>query len=71
MAPSQNGLQAGTCTDVFVDRVEPAIDAAVERVVVLRLEMRLVRLTRNRAVLRPVSGMAPAAIAASIGHVGV
>ena len=57
--------------DRLGDRLEPALDAAMQRVVIAALVMRLVRLARNALRARAKRGEAAAAIAPAIGHVGV
>ena len=57
--------------DGIGNRLEPALDAAVERVVVAALIMRLMRLAHDPHRRRAQSGKAAAAITPAIGHVGV
>ena len=68
----EDGAHAGAVADLVGDRLEPALDAAVQMVVVERLVVRLVRSAHDRAL---ASGQphaeAPAPVAAAIGHVGV
>src|SRR5215469_10646648 len=57
--------------DWFGNRFEPALDPAVQRVVVAALVMRLMRLAQKAGRRRAVAGKTAAPIAAAIGHVGV
>src|SRR6266702_2024728 len=52
-------------------RVEPALDPAIDRVVVAALVMRLVRLPDNPLGTGAKTGEAAAAVAPAIGHVAV
>src|SRR5699024_2447939 len=63
---------AGAVADARLDRLEPALDAAVQRVVRPGLAMRLMRLADYAPVRGGgVHGVAAAAITAVIGHVPV
>ena len=58
-------------TDRVGDRLEPAFEAAVQRVVVAALVMRLMRLTDDLRAGGAKRGKAAAAVAPAIGHVGI
>ena len=70
VAGAQNGLKRRAVGDLGLDRVEPAGDAAIERVEIPALIMRLRRLTRDRGVHRK-RPMPPLPVTPAIGHVGV
>ncbi len=53
------------------DRLEPAFDPAIQRVVVAALVMRLMRFARDRLPRGAKTGKAAAAIAPAIGHVHI
>src|SRR5260370_42570385 len=57
--------------DRLADRLEPAFDAAIERVVVAALVMRLMRLAGDLGTAGAERGKAAAAIAPAIGHEGI
>ncbi len=68
----EDGAHARTVADLGRDRFEPALDAAMQDVVVQALVVRLVRAARDRALrARAIDREAAAAVAAAIGHVGV
>ena len=58
-------------TDRVGDRLEPAFEAAVQRVVVAALVMRLMRLADDLRAGGAKRGKAAAAVAPAIGHVGI
>src|SRR4030088_1961623 len=57
--------------DRFGNRLEPALDAAIQRVVVAALVMRLMRLAGDLGPAGAERGKAAAAIAPAIGHEGI
>ena len=68
----EDGAQRGALADLVGDRLEPALDAAVQRVVIEPLVMRLVRPAHDRALaFRGIDGEAAAAVAPAVAHVGV
>src|SRR5262245_59268299 len=71
-AEGEDRREAFARPDRIFDRLEPARHSAVQRVVVDRLEVRLMRRTRHRAAgLDGEGGVTPAAIASAVGHVRV
>src|SRR5712691_8609521 len=52
-------------------RVEPALDPAIDRVVVAALVMRLVRLSDDPLGARAKTGETATAVTPAIGHVGI
>jgi hypothetical protein len=68
----EDGAHRGAVADRLGHRLEPALDSAVQLVVVERLVVRLVRAAHDRALLAgAIDGEAAAAVTAAIGHVGV
>src|SRR5258706_13013237 len=57
--------------DRFGNRLEPALDAAIQRVVVAALVVRLMRLAGDLGPAGAERGKATAAIAPAIGHEGI
>ena len=53
------------------DGCEPALDPAIEQVVVAALVVRLVRLARDAAISHRKGGMTPPPVAAAVGHVAI
>ena len=53
------------------DRREPALDAAVQRIVIAALIMRLVRLSRDAVARGREGGVAATAVAPAVRHIGV
>src|SRR6185437_11725374 len=68
----EDGAHRGAVADPGLDRLEPALDAAVQRVVVQALVVRLVRAALDRALLAgaPDTEAAPAEAAERGAHVG-
>src|SRR5690242_11401423 len=71
LAGREDRLHRRMRTDFFGDRLEPAFEAAVQRIIVTALVMRLVRLANDLAAGGAKRGKAAAAIAPAIGHVGI
>src|SRR5579859_3373646 len=70
-AAIQDRPHGGVSGDILADRLEPAREATIERVVIAALVVRLMGLARN-ACRRKREGRMPApAIAAAVGHVGI
>ena len=68
----QDGAHAGAVAALVGDRLEPALDAAVQMVVVEGLVVRLVRPAQDRALAAgQPHAEAAATVTAAIGHVGV
>src|SRR5712692_8457194 len=71
MAGAKDRAQCRMDADRFADRLEPALDAAIELVVVAALVMRLMRLAQDPRRACAEAGEAAAAIAPALGNVGV
>src|SRR5262249_25578707 len=61
----------GMCADGLGHGVKPAVDPAIDRVVIAALVMGLVRLSDNRLGAGAETGKTAAAVAPAIGHVGI
>src|SRR5260221_10091249 len=71
-AEAENGPHARQIANLGQYRLEPALDAAMERVVIEGLVMRPMRLSYDRAIrCGRVDGMASLTISALVGHVRV
>ncbi len=71
-AETQNGIEAAAGADARLHGFKPALDAAIERVVVAALIVRLMRLTFDAAISgHHKYGMSTTAIASAIGHISV
>lgn len=71
VAELQHGGGRGVRGDRLADRLEPAGDAAIERIIIPALVMRLVGFPLDCAAADREGGETAAAIAAAIGHIAV
>src|SRR3546814_3733985 len=71
-AETQQRAHGGAVADIARDRLEPARDTAIERVVVDTLPVRLMRLALDRGVARSLEhAVTPPPVTSTIGHIGV
>src|SRR4029077_16150799 len=71
VAGVEDRAQRGMRADPLGYRFEPALESAIDRVVVAALVMRLVRLPRDPLGAGAETGEAAAAVTPAIGHVAI